>query len=185
MMRYHSKLDSYRILADATDCLKSTRWQLIVVGDGEAEAEVRRLFARYDAARVRFLGRLENAEIHALMRASDLLVWPACNEAFGMVILEAMGCGLPVVAGRSGGVGDLVEHGVTGVLVDNPRGATFAAQVDDLLAQPTRLRAMATASLEKYQTAHQIQIAAEIIRAEITRMIGEYTPKSAFPSHKK
>jgi len=51
-----------------------------------------------------------------LLAASDLYVWPAIGEAYGLAILEAQAAGLPVVAGETGGVGDIVAHGVTGLL---------------------------------------------------------------------
>src|SRR3546814_15579915 len=78
--------------------------------------------------RVSVLGLVQPEVMPALYAACDLLVWPAVNEAFGMVLLEAQGAGLPVVAGRSPGVENVVAEGVTGYLSD-PGLATFAASV--------------------------------------------------------
>ena len=100
------------------------------------------LFNLNPPGRVHFLGRLDTDLIYPLMRASDLFVWPAQNEAFGMAVLESLGCGLPVVAGRSGGIGDIVEHAVTGVLIDQPDSHSMAAEIEKLLAAPATLARM-------------------------------------------
>src|SRR3546814_1436926 len=76
-------------------------WQLVVAGDGQARDAVMQAFTWALPDRVRFLGLVQPEVMPALYAACDLLVWPAVNEAFGMVLLEAQGAGLPVVAGRS------------------------------------------------------------------------------------
>ena len=172
MMRNDSKLESYGILADATYHLASERWQLVVIGDGVAQEKVMALFAQHPPERVRMLGRLDSEDIHEIMRASDLLVWPAHNEAFGMAVLEALGCGLPVVAGRSGGIADIVTHNVTGVLVEQPDGVRMAAQIDSLLAQPSRLQSMSAESLRAFERHHRLDHNAQIITTAITSIIG-------------
>ena len=163
MMRNDSKLESYRILADTTARIERSDWQLLVVGDGPAESAVRDLFNFHPPGRVHLLGRLDADFICRLMRASDLLVWPAQNEAFGMAVLEALGCGLPVVAGHSGGIGDIVSHTVTGLLVEQPDGRTMAAAVEKLLADPTTLARMSVASLAAFHRHHRLDHAAKII----------------------
>src|SRR3546814_17214109 len=80
----------------------------------------------------------------ALYAACDVLVWPAVNEAFGMVLLEAQAAGIPLVAGRSPGVENLVAEGVTGYLSD-PGLATFSASVRELLSQKASRVALAEA----------------------------------------
>ena len=52
------------------------------------------------------------------MEASDIFLWPAIDEAYGMAILEAQSLGLPVIAGNSGGVADIVRDNVTGKLTE-------------------------------------------------------------------
>src|SRR3546814_1400194 len=74
-------------------------WQLVVAGDGQARDAVMQAFTWALPDRVRFLGLVQPEVMPALYAACDLLVWPAVNEAFGMVLLEAQGAGLPVVAG--------------------------------------------------------------------------------------
>jgi glycosyltransferase involved in cell wall biosynthesis len=69
------------------------------------------------AGRVRFLGHLERAELIEAYRACDAYVLPSDYESFGIVLLEAMACGKPVVATRVGGVPDIVSDRQTGLLV--------------------------------------------------------------------
>ena len=171
MMRADSKLVSYRILADAITRLERADWQLLVVGDGEAESCVRALFAPAPPGRVHFLGRLAFDAIPPLMRAADLLVWPAHNEAFGMAVVEALGCGLPVVAGHSGGIGDIVEHNRTGRLIRQPTGESLAGEIDSLLASPATLAAMSVASQTKFNQAHHLSHAAAILRDKLAAVV--------------
>ena len=77
-----------------------------------------------------------SAELAGVYAAADLYVWPACNEAYGMALLEAQAAGVPVVAGREGGVADVVADGATGLLVEPRSPTAFAAAVRSLLARP-------------------------------------------------
>jgi len=125
MMRKGDKLASYQVLAEALRRAKLTRPLLLIIGAGEAQAEVRRAF-RDAPCRVRFLGALPMDALIEPYAASDLLVWPAINEAFGMALLEAQACGLPVLAGASGGVPAIVADGKTGFLAPPGDAAKFA-----------------------------------------------------------
>ena len=88
------------------------------------------------AERVRFVGRVPHAEIPARMAEADLLVNTAIEEAFGMPVVEAMAAGLPVVASRVGGLPEVVQEGVTGLLVPPADPGELAAALDRLLADP-------------------------------------------------
>jgi glycosyltransferase involved in cell wall biosynthesis len=125
MMRKGDKLASYQVLAEALHRAKLTRPLLLIIGDGAAKAEVVRAFRGAPCA-VRFLGALPVEQLIAPYAASDLLVWPAINEAFGMALLEAQACGLPVLAGASGGVPAIVADGKTGFLAPPGDAARFA-----------------------------------------------------------
>jgi glycosyltransferase involved in cell wall biosynthesis len=162
MMREISKLASFRLLAKALATVTDCPWTLIVIGDGSARDQVFESFATLPAGRVHFLGELGGNHIDQWLSASDLLVWPAVGEAYGMALLEAHACGVPVIAGRSGGVGDIVEHGQTGLLVERNAGA-FGNAVRFLLNNPNRRAQMGRQARHKAEALHDIATAREVL----------------------
>jgi glycosyltransferase involved in cell wall biosynthesis len=142
MMRKGDKLASYRILAAALERIQHLPWTLDIVGDGEARDEVIQFFA-FLADRLRYHGRIENrADLKALYESADLFVWPAVNEAYGMVLLEAQAMGCPVLAGAYGGVASVVKHGETGILTQPGDIAAFADGLSALLHDRDRLQSL-------------------------------------------
>ncbi len=94
----------------------SERAALIVGGAGPEIENIRRLAA--DDPSIRIVGYVSDAELPALYREADIFVLPSrSGEGFGLVALEAMASGLPVIATSSGGVVDIVKDGVNGRLV--------------------------------------------------------------------
>ncbi|HEY9538316.1 MAG TPA: glycosyltransferase family 4 protein [Kiloniellaceae bacterium] len=164
MMRPGDKLKSYQILAQALRAIPDIPWQLVVAGDGQARDAVMQAFAWALPERVRFLGLVQPEVMPALYAACDVLVWPAVNEAFGMVLLEAQAAGIPVVAGRSPGVENVVAEGVTGYLSD-PGLATFAASVREMLSQKASRVAMAEAGPTLIAEQHSLLAAARRLNA--------------------
>lgn len=164
MMRPGDKLESYRVLAAALTTLKTREWVLITVGDGPARTDVHAALAPL-GPRVFHLGARAEEELPAVYAASDLYVWPAVNEAYGMALLEAQATGLPVVAGAVGGVGGIVAHDRTGLLVA-PRDAGALAQAAAiLLDDPERRTAMSRAAARKAAEEHDLAGAATALDA--------------------
>ncbi len=142
MMREGDKLASYRILAAALERLRHLPWTLDIVGDGETREEIARLFSSM-AQRVRFHGQIESrADLTALYEAADLFVWPAVNEAYGMVLLETQALGCAVLAGAYGGVASVVRDGETGLLTPPGDVTAFADALSDLLQDRERLQGL-------------------------------------------
>jgi glycosyltransferase involved in cell wall biosynthesis len=167
MMRAGDKLASYRLLAEALQRAKLKRPILLIAGDGEARREVRRAFA--DApCRVEFLGRIAPDELAPLYAAADLLVWPAINEAFGMALLEAQACGLPVLAGAFGGVAGIVADGKTGFLTEPGDARDFAAGLKRALASD--LPALGRAARRKVERRHDIAAASETFARALAKL---------------
>ena len=163
MMREGDKLASYRALARALAMLDDADWTLLVVGDGPARGHVETAFAPFGPTRVRFAGAEDPDALAPFHAAADLLVWPAHREAYGMAILEAQAAGLPVVAGRTGGVGEIVCDGETGRLVDGADPAAFAAAVRDLLREPGLREAMGAAARARVRAAHNLATASDTL----------------------
>ena len=112
-----------------------------VAGDGPKAGEVRA--ALPFAAHAGFLARESLAELYA---DADLFLFPSPTETCGLVALEAMSAGLPVVAADQGGVGENVRPGINGMLVRAGDPAAFADGVADLVAEPAQRLAMAQAA---------------------------------------
>jgi glycosyltransferase involved in cell wall biosynthesis len=89
--------------------------RLAIVGDGPARAQFERHFAGTPA---HFIGYLKGQALSEAYASADIFVFPSALETFGLVVVEAMAAGLPVVSSRVGGVRDIVQEGVTGYTFD-------------------------------------------------------------------
>lgn len=171
MMRRGAKLASYALLADALAPLADRPWRLLVAGDGDAAVEVRARLARLPPARVALLGVCERARVAELCLGCDLFAWPAVHESFGMALLEAQAAGLPVVAGRSGGVAAVVRDGETGLLCEPGRAGPFADALGRLLVSPALRQAQGAAARRITRRDHDLPAAAatldRIVRAAL------------------
>jgi glycosyltransferase involved in cell wall biosynthesis len=127
------------------------RLHLAVAGAGADEAACRQLATdRGLSAQVTFLGWRSAAETEQLLAAADVLALPSEIEGLPYVLLEAMASGLPVIAGRVYGIPEVVEDGVTGLLVD-PHGIDDIARALDRMADPELRRVMGVAARERFE----------------------------------
>jgi glycosyltransferase involved in cell wall biosynthesis len=166
MMRTRDKLASYRVLAEAFARLGDKAWQAVLVGDGPARAEIERLMAPF-GTRVRFTGAVPHTELPKIYAAADLYLWPAINEAYGMAFLEAQAAGLPVVAGRTGGVPAVVTDGITGRLTPVGDAASFAEAVAQLLDRPDERARLGAAAARRVASHHDEAAAARALAASL------------------
>ena len=160
MMRERAKLASYRLLANALRRIESLPWTLAIVGDGEARTDVAHAFARFGQRRVRFLGALDATGVAAALRDSEAFVWPAIDEAFGMALLEAQACGVPVVAGRSEGVAAIVADGRSGLIAPARDAAAFAAAVKRIVEDASLRASLAHGAIDYVRETHDLAPAA-------------------------
>lgn len=145
MMRPGDKLDSYRVLAAALDRITPLDWNLTIVGDGPAYAEVAAALAKWPAARIHWAGAVPADAVVEHLHAADVMVWPGLGEAFGVCYLEAEACGVPVVAVRNAGTPSVVVHEETGLLTASDP-ADYAVALARLIGDPAlRARLGATA----------------------------------------
>jgi glycosyltransferase involved in cell wall biosynthesis len=113
-----------------------------IAGDGPMRAELESRARAVGAANVEFLGRVEHARVLELMRDASAVVVPSRGqEPFGLTAVEAAAVGVPVVASNVGGLPEIVDEGVTGVLVaPSDAGALAAALTKDLSAMGAAAR---------------------------------------------
>lgn len=118
--------------------------RLVIVGDGPHRPELERLRAASPAAeRIELIGPRARTELALLMRGARALALASHREALGLVLLEAMAAGTPVVASRVGGVPEIVEDGVTGLLFEPGDAAGLVAGITSVLTDPDAARARA------------------------------------------
>ena len=113
-------LELLDMLASLHTSVPDLDWRVVFVGDGPLAGRVRR--QAHDlgiAERVELTGELTRSQVREVYLRSDVYVAPAYRESFGLAPLEARSVGLPVVAMRSGGVGEFVRHGVEGLLCED------------------------------------------------------------------
>jgi N-acetyl-alpha-D-glucosaminyl L-malate synthase BshA len=121
------------------------RARLLMVGDGPDVAQATRRARELGVADdVEFLG--EQDQVVPLLSAADVFLLPSAQESFGLASLEAMSCGVPVVASRAGGIPEVVENGVSGFLHDLDDLDGMAASAVKLLTDEPLHRRFAEAA---------------------------------------
>ena len=129
---------------------------VLMVGQGPYLSHLKKLVARHNVAdHVSFIGRIQYAQLPQYICAGDVFAMPSRSRFFGLeveglgiVYLEASACGLPVIAGSSGGAPDAVLNGVTGFVVDGQNNQEIAAAAIRLLSDLDQAKKMGTAGRE-------------------------------------
>ncbi len=116
-----------------------------VAGYGPEEAHLRQLLAR-EGLSASFELRGATSEVPAFLRTLDVFVAPSREEGFGISVVEAMSCGLPVVASDVGGIPDIIQSGRNGLLVEKENPAALAAAVGRILDEPAFARQLGAAA---------------------------------------
>jgi glycosyltransferase involved in cell wall biosynthesis len=137
------------VLFPALLVLKTRAWHLTVVGDGnrrpDYEEQVRKLGL---SDQISFTGQLGDANLVRAYQEADLLILPSINtnEAFGLVIIEALACGVPVIASNLPGVRRVFTDQQEGLLVEPSNAADLSAKLEYILQNEGRRQAMAKAA---------------------------------------
>lgn len=119
--------------------------RLALIGGGPGHESLQRHFAGTPTV---LPGYLRGQELVEAYRAADAFIFPSTTETFGLVALEAMACGVPVVAARTGGVLDTVQDGVNGLFFDPDRPQEMREQVLRLRDQPELRQHLAANALQ-------------------------------------
>jgi phosphatidyl-myo-inositol dimannoside synthase len=117
--------------------------QLLAVGEGDDRVWLEELAEKNGVNRhVHFLSSLSYEQLAACYAASEIFALPSGGEGFGLVYLEAMARGKPVIGGAHGGAPEVIEDGVTGYLVPHGDAAQLATSIETLLADPALAQKM-------------------------------------------
>ena len=147
---------------------------LAIAGEGREHAHLESLIERTGAPAI-LLGRVEERLLPGLYGAGDVFGM-LCRtrlagleqEGFGIVFLEAAAAGVPQVAGRSGGAAEAVEHGETGLVVDDPTDVEVVAEaIGDLLGDEEGRRSMARAGRQRVEREFSYEVLADRLRVGI------------------
>jgi glycosyltransferase involved in cell wall biosynthesis len=139
LLLYVGRLSQEKYLQDIRPVMDNIpNVRLAFVGDGPYRKDLERIFAGTNTV---FTGYLRGAELSQAYASADIFVFPSSLETFGLVVVEAMAAGLPVVASRVGGIPDVIEEGVTGY--------TFEIGDRDALVEGVRRIAADRATLEQ------------------------------------
>ncbi len=116
LLLYVGRLSSEKRIGDLRAILEQIpNTRLVLVGNGPARDNLQRYFAGTNTV---FMGYMQGEELSQAYASADLFVFPSAMETFGLVVVEAMAAGLPVVASRVGGIPDVVDIGRTGYIFD-------------------------------------------------------------------
>ena len=126
---------------------------LVIAGDGpERDALEGTAQERGIAGRVRFLGNLLRAQLPAVIGMSDIAVLPSLKEATSIAGLEAMACAKPLVGTNVGGIPEIIEEGITGLLVPPASPTPLADAVSSLIADADLRHRMGGAARQRAVT---------------------------------
>jgi glycosyltransferase involved in cell wall biosynthesis len=162
-------------LLDAAAILKARgrRAQYLLVSDGELrpelEARTRALGLGDD---VFFLGR--RADVPSVLARCDVLAHPSWAEGFPNAVLEGMCAALPVIATRVGGIPEVMDDGVHGLLITAQRPAVLAEAIEKLLADPRAARAMGRRGRRHVEQRYSLDKMCQTVEALYDELVGSW-----------
>lgn len=147
--------------------------RLMLIGDGPDRSPAEYLAQRLGVRdRIHFLGKQDS--VHDLLPLADLMLMPSEMESFGLAALEAMACGVPAIATRVGGVPELIDDHITGLLFPIGDVEAMATSAIDLLHDQPRLAVMAAAARrvaqDRFCTTRIIPLYEDYYRRVLTRI---------------
>ena len=128
---------------------KIPKIQFIIAGSGPEEKKLRKKVQAMNIADVTFLGEVAHDRMADIMHQSTVFIHGSKYESFGIVLVEAMASGLPVVAFNIGGIPEVVDNNVTGYLVDYGDINTFAMKIIKLIENQEKKQEFSTKAIER------------------------------------
>jgi phosphatidylinositol alpha-1,6-mannosyltransferase len=145
-----------------------TRWpelQLVLAGAGDDRGWLEDLAEKNGVYRhVHFLSGLSSSELAACYAACEIFALPSRGEGFGLVYLEAMAKGKPVIGGSHGGAPEVIQDGVTGYLVPHGDPIQLATSLEALLADPAHAREMGSKGKQRVEREFRFNVFAKSLK---------------------
>jgi glycosyltransferase involved in cell wall biosynthesis len=149
-------LDACKAVALLSERMPGIRLQ--IAGEGPMRQEIESWIQENGRGRIRLLGLLNWDELLRLYAASDAMIFPAKGEKYGMVMIEALACGVPVVAyENAGAAGELIVEGETGYLVPDGEWNLLALRLETILCEREKHERMRSAARRIVET-HDITV---------------------------
>ncbi len=126
----------------------------IIVGDGEEKEKTREQFGYLD--NVSFYPSVPKEEVPLWFNAADVFLFPTKREAFGLVALESIACGTPVIASKVGGVPEIIKNNENGYLIELDEKEEFTRKILDFYESPSTKNSFSIKGYE-YSKAHTIE----------------------------
>ena len=129
--------------------MKNSKVHYVIAGEGELEQWLKRMVAEFSTNNIHFLGY--RTDIDKLCNAADIFVMPSLQEGLSVALMEAMACGLPVIASRIRGNTDLIDDGKGGYLVDTINVKGYMEAIMKLYNNPDDRDKMGKFNMKKVQ----------------------------------
>lgn len=157
---------------------------LVIAGTGpELEALLRLAAPLGD--RISFTGFLDETDKSLLLHKAELCVFPSLYEPFGLVALEAMASGTPLIVSDTGGLSDIVDHGLNGCKVPPGDANVLASHMIQLLQNPAAASELAANALTKVNESFGWKQIAAITLTVYSKLIAHNEPSGIFPHQKE
>ena len=138
--------------------------RLVLIGDGPDKQTLELLAAELGITeRVTFTGQVPFDEVPAYLKAADIFSFASVTETQGLVTIEAMAAGLPIVAVDGSGTHDIVDHGKEGFLVENDPNA-LASAINEILCNPQQMKQFSANVLKKAKTFDTNRLGKQMIK---------------------
>jgi len=164
----------HRYLVEAADAIvkKHPEVVFLFLGGGPLRSKLESQIASLNLEKHFVLtGMLDNIERE--LAGADLMIHPSIEEPFGIVLLEGMRAGLPVVASRVGGIPEVVVDGETAMLVEPRNAEQLSAAVNELIADPMKMESFGLAGQRRRHTEFRLEIMIDRIERYIAGLVAE------------
>ena len=149
---------------------RRVRARFILVGDGPVRADIEQRVAEYGLSEeVAFVG--EEQDVVRWLSAADLFLLPSAQESFGLAALEAMACGVPVVASNVGGLPEIIEDGVSGFLCPPDAVDAMADRGVELLTDAARHQSIVRAAAEVVRSRYCAELIVPLYEHEYEKVL--------------